>query len=111
MEQPRDTCAAYRVADDLASAFNAALDEVAQREANVGLEGLYPVLVESGAQWRHIRRHTYLQSTRGRAVERLPVGRPDIDAERSCAVRVASANVEVGPLAIVAYAKRAAVLE
>ena len=70
MRSPR-----HRVAGDLAAAFDAALDQVARREPNVGLERVDARRVQPIAQRRHVGRRRDFDARDGRAVERLAVGR------------------------------------
>ena len=92
-KMPRDALAAACASPvDLAAALDAALDEVARREAHVGLERVDAGGVQPVAQRRHVGRRRDFDARDGRAGERLAVGRLRGRARRARAARSASAE-------------------
>ncbi len=97
---------------DFAAALDAAIDQVAHREAYISLECIYPGCVQSVAQPRHILRNLELQLAyripcETAFADRLRFRRP----QRASALGVGRADVEVRALPIVAHQECAAAFQ
>ena len=98
---------------DLAAALDAALDQVAHGEAHVGFERVDARRMQPIAQ-RPARRDgasTSIRATGSPANVRLSIELRRRHAQRSRALGIGRANVEVRTLAIVAHEERAAILQ
>ncbi len=104
--------AVRRLPFDLAAAFDAALDQIAERESHIPFEGVDAGFVQPVAQRRDILRRLDRNAHDGIAAERqlarcFGLGR----AQRLRPSRVARADVEVGALPVVAHQKGAPILQ
>jgi hypothetical protein len=97
---------------DLTTALDAALDQIAHREAHVGFERIDPRGMQAIAQRRHVGRYLDLDACDGLTGERAAVDglrRRNTQCVRT--LRVRSTHVEMRQPAIVAHQERAAVLQ
>ena len=105
-------CARRRLAFDLAAALDAALDQIAHREAHIRFERVDAGGVQPVAQGRHVGRRFDFDSRDRLASERALVDRLRLrHAQRARALRVGRADIEMRPLPIVAHEERAAVFQ
>lgn len=93
----------------LAAALDPSLDEVADREAHIRLEGLDTGLMQALAQRRDVGRDRHLDAGDRLAAERAALRDLRVRrAERAGARRVARAQIEERPLAVVPHQEGAA---
>ncbi len=105
-------CARRRLAFDLAAALDAALDQIAHREAHIGLVGVDACRVQPIANGRNIAGLPGFDSaTRLPANVRLSIGCGWRHAQRARALDIRGANIEMRTLTIVAHEECAAVFE
>ena len=95
-------------ADDLATAANIAVDQVAYGEAHIGLERVDAVRFQMIANGRRILRHAYIDAQYGLAGERPIRGLAvSLGTELQGLRRIAAANVEVRRLSMISNEKGA----
>jgi hypothetical protein len=112
VEYPGDARSRGRLAFDLTASFDAALDQIAHREAHVGLECIDAGIVKTIPHTRDLGRGVhfkqgYLGAVEGPLAGRLRRRYP----QDPCAFSVGGSNEEMGPLAVVPDQKRSARLQ
>lgn len=100
------------LAFDLASAFDAALDQIPCRKAHVRLERLDARLLQPIAQRRNVGGNRDLHAADGRIIEGPSVNSPSFQfGGKLGALDIGVPDIKVGALPVVAREEGAAVLE
>ena len=97
---------------DFASPLDAAIDQIADGEAHIGLEGLDAGRVQTVTHSRNVLRSLHLDARYAAARETAFAGRPRLRRTKLArAPGIGGANIKVGTLPVIAYQKRIAALQ